>query len=52
MSVPDAQKLIFACTAIGIENTIVAAISVRDSKTNIAIEFIVWKIIRAIDRAI
>ncbi len=27
MSVPDAQKLIFACTAFGIENTIVAATS-------------------------
>ncbi|HVE37050.1 MAG TPA: hypothetical protein VNA18_02530 [Nitrososphaeraceae archaeon] len=49
MSVPDAQKLIFACTAFGIENTIVAATSVRDTKTNITIEFIVW-IIGAIKR--
>ncbi|HZA71035.1 MAG TPA: hypothetical protein VE548_15160 [Nitrososphaeraceae archaeon] len=49
MSIPDAQKLIFACTAFGIENTIVAATSVRDSRTNIAIEFIVWKI-REIER--
>ena len=52
MSVPDAQKLIFAWTALGIENTIVAATSVRESRTNIAIEFIVWKIITAIDREI
>jgi hypothetical protein len=52
MSVPDAQKLIFAWTAFGIENTIVAATSVTDIRINIAIEFIVWKIIRAIDRAI
>ena len=49
MLVPDAQKLIFACTAFGIENTIVVATSVRDRRTNIAIEFIVWMIIRAID---
>jgi hypothetical protein len=41
MSVPDAQKLIFACTAFGIENTIVAATSMSDSRTNIAVEFIV-----------
>ena len=52
MLVPDAQKLIFACTAFGIEYTIVAATSVRDSRRNIAVEFIVWKIIGAIDRAI
>ena len=45
MFVPDAQKLIFASTAFGIENTIVAATSVRDTRTNIAVEFIVWKMI-------
>ena len=52
MSVSDAQKLIFACTVFGIENTIVAETNVTDSRINIAIEFIVWKIIRAIDGAI
>ena len=52
MSVSDAQKLIFACTAFGIENTIVAATSVTDSRINIAIEFIIWKIIIAIGGAI
>ena len=52
MSVPDAQILIFACKAFGIENTIIAATNVRDSRTNIAVEFIVWIIIGAIDRAI
>jgi len=42
MSVPDAQKLIFAYTAFGIENARVAAISVIDIMTNIATEFIGW----------
>jgi hypothetical protein len=42
MLVPDAQKLIFASTAFGIASTIVAATSVKDIRTNIAIEFIVW----------
>ncbi|HKQ21742.1 MAG TPA: hypothetical protein VJS91_06860 [Nitrososphaeraceae archaeon] len=41
MLVPDAQKLIFASTALGIASTIVAATSVKDIRTNIAIEFIV-----------
>ena len=44
MSVPDAQKLIFACTAFGIENARVAAISVTDISTNSATEFIGWEI--------
>ncbi|HXW11464.1 MAG TPA: hypothetical protein VD694_01800 [Nitrososphaeraceae archaeon] len=48
MSAPDAQKLIFAWTSFGIVNTIVAAISVTDSRINIAIEFIVWRFVRAI----
>jgi len=43
MSVPDAQKLIFASIAFGTENTIVAATSVMDIRTHIAIEFTVWK---------
>ncbi|MDP9490030.1 MAG: hypothetical protein M3P28_07525 [Thermoproteota archaeon] len=43
MLVPDAQKLIFASTVFGIASTIVAALSVKDIRTNIAIEFIVGK---------
>jgi hypothetical protein len=42
MLVPDAQKLIFASTAFGTENIIVAATNVKDIRTNIANEFIVW----------
>ena len=52
MPVPDAQKLIFAWAGFGRANTIVAATSESDSRTNIAIEIIVWKIIKAINRAV
>ena len=48
MLVPDAQKLIFASAVFGVANIIVAATSVKDITTNIAIEFIVSKIIIAI----
>ena len=48
MLVPEAQKLIFASTAFGIANIKVATTSVKDIRTNIAIEFIVSKIIIAI----
>jgi hypothetical protein len=48
MLVPDEQKLIFASAVFGIVNIIVAATSVKDIKTNIAIEFIISKIIIAI----
>jgi hypothetical protein len=47
--VPDAQKLIFASALFGIANTIVAATKVKHMKINIAIEFVVSKIIIASD---
>ena len=49
MLVLDAQKLIFASALFGIANTIVAATKVKHMKINIAIEFIVSKIIIASD---